>query len=337
MSNDTTPMVSCQSLVKRYGDKVAVNGLDFTVPRGQVLGFLGPNGAGKTTTMRLLTCYLAPTSGTAKIAGHDVSTHSLDARRLVGYLPEETPLYRDMIVCDYLEYVTRMRKIPAGERRARIKKTGEATGLLSVMGKRIGELSKGYRQRVGLAQAIIHDPPLMILDEPTSGLDPNQIVEIRDLIKELGREKTVILSTHILPEVRATCDRVLIISDGRIVADGRPDDLVARERSGRFRLLLDSSAPSDAEVTERLLTLAGAVRVTREPTESGTAGFVVDTDGALDLRPEIFRLAVARGWGLLELERREASLEEVFQRLTRSDAAATDKPGPADGDTQQAA
>jgi ABC-2 type transport system ATP-binding protein len=311
-------------LTRQYGPQLAVNEISFEVPRGQVLGFLGPNGAGKSTTMKMLTCFLTPTSGRAEVAGFDVYGQSLEVRRRIGYLPEDTPLYKDMTVLEYLDFVTRLRNVPASERRARIKKIGETTGILHVLGKQIGELSRGYRQRVGLTQAIVHDPEILVLDEPTSGLDPNQIVEIRALIKELGREKTVILSTHILPEVQATCDRVVIISDGRLVADGRPDDLIAREKSNRFRLLLDDGegAPAAALVREKLGTIVGVTSVDEQQSETGTRQFMLTTDGAADLRREIFRAAVDNQWPLLELDRREASLEEVFGRLTRVDAEA---------------
>ncbi len=323
-------------LTRNYGPQVAVNEITFEVPRGQVLGFLGPNGAGKSTTMKMLTCYLTPTRGRAEVAGFDVYAQSLEVRRRIGYLPEDTPLYRDMTVLEYLDFVTRLRKVPASERRARIKKIGETTGILHVLGKQIGELSKGYRQRVGLTQAIVHDPEILVLDEPTSGLDPNQIVEIRELIKQLGREKTVILSTHILPEVQATCDRVVIISDGRLVADGRPDDLIAREKSNRYRLLLDDGegAPAAELVREQLAALAGVAAVGVEPSETGTRQYVLTTDGKDDLRRELYRCAVDRKWPLLELDRREASLEEVFGRLTRvegsagSPTSADQKPDP---------
>jgi ABC-2 type transport system ATP-binding protein len=318
-------------LTRAYGPQLAVNEISFEVPRGQVLGFLGPNGAGKSTTMKMLTCYLTPTRGSAQVAGFDVYGQSLEVRRRIGYLPEDTPLYRDMTVLEYLDFVTRLRKVPASERRARIKKIGETTGILHVLGKQIGELSRGYRQRVGLTQAIVHDPEILVLDEPTSGLDPNQIVEIRSLIKELGREKTVILSTHILPEVQATCDRVVIISDGRLVADGRPDELIAREKSNRFRILLDAG-PAEAEVRAKLQSIAGVTGVEAQPADAGSRAFLLTTDGAADIRRELYRAAVDNAWPLLELERREASLEEVFGRLTRTDASgggAGVLPGPA--------
>ncbi|MBI4508716.1 MAG: ATP-binding cassette domain-containing protein [Deltaproteobacteria bacterium] len=321
-------MIRCERLSKMYGPNRAVNDISFDVRSGEILGFLGPNGAGKTTTMKMITCFLAPTSGRIEVAGHDAQAHSLEVRRNIGYLPEDTPLYRDMTVLEYLEYAMELRGVPHRDRRPRIKKIGEVTGVLAVLGRQIGELSKGFRQRVGLTQAIVHDPAILILDEPTSGLDPNQIVEIRALIKELGREKTVILSTHILPEVTATCDRVVIISDGKLVADGRPEDLVARERGNKYRLLLESDGGEpDAAVQAKLRALEGVREVSQETSESGTAQFAVVSDGGRDLRRDLFRCVVDNKWPLLELERREASLEEVFGKLTRSDAGAAPK-GP---------
>jgi ABC-2 type transport system ATP-binding protein len=317
--NDAPVMIRVDRLTKDYGRNRAVNGISFDVPRGEVLGFLGPNGAGKSTTMKMLTCYLTPTAGSAQVAGFDVYSQSLEVRRRLGYLPEDTPLYRDMLVLEYLDYVTELRRVPRGERRARIKRIGEVTGIMGVLGKRIGELSRGFRQRVGLTQAMVHDPDILILDEPTSGLDPNQIVEIRQLIKELGQKKTVILSTHILPEVEATCDRVVIISDGRLVADGRPNDLVAREHANKFRILLESG-PAPAEVRARLESLGGVRAVSQDPSETDTLQFTLTTDGARDLRRELFRAAIDNHWPLLELDRREASLEEVFARLTKSES-----------------
>jgi ABC-2 type transport system ATP-binding protein len=319
--SDTRTMIRCERLSKRYGSHLAVADISFEVQRGQVLGFLGPNGAGKSTTMKILTCFLAPTGGSAQVAGFDVYSQSLEVRRRVGYLPEDTPLYRDMTVIEYLDYITELRGIPRAERRPRIKKVGEVTGILSVLGKHIGELSRGYRQRVGLTQAIVHDPEILVLDEPTSGLDPNQIVEIRRLIKELGKEKTVILSTHILPEVQATCSRVIIIADGKLKADGSPEDLVAREKSDKYRLLLESEGATPAEVQDKLRGLAGVREVALDRSETGTAQYSILSDGSRDMRRDIYRAAVDNHWPLLELDRREASLEEVFGRLTREDAA----------------
>jgi ABC-2 type transport system ATP-binding protein len=322
-SGEVPILIQVDGLTKKYGPTLAVNAISFQVPKGEVLGFLGPNGAGKSTTMKMLTCYLAPTDGRARVAGFDVYTQPLEVRRRIGYLPEETPLYRDMLVLEYLDYVTELRRVPKSERRARIKRIGEVTGIMGVLGKRIGELSRGFRQRVGLTQAMVHDPEILILDEPTSGLDPNQIVEIRQLIKELGREKTVILSTHILPEVEATCSRVVIISDGRLVADGRPGDLVAREHANKFRLLLEATeAAPAAAVRATVEQIAGVRAVSEDPSETGTLQLTITSDGARDLRRELFRAAVDNGWPLLELDRREASLEEVFARLTKSERPA---------------
>ena len=232
-------MIEVESLTKDYGYTRAVDKVSFSVRRGEVLGFLGPNGAGKSTTMKILTCFLAPTAGRAVVAGHDVFDDSLEVRKRVGYLPEDTPIYRDMTVVEFLQFAAEMRGMDRHKAAGRIKEIGTRCGLGDVAGKLVGELSKGFRQRVGLAQAILHDPDIVILDEPTSGLDPNQIVEIRSLIKEIGREKTVILSTHILPEVQATCSRVVIISGGKLVADGTPDELRARERGGRYRVVVE--------------------------------------------------------------------------------------------------
>lgn len=327
MSNDRV-MIRCEKLSKSFGAAKAVQEISFKVHAGEILGFLGPNGAGKSTTMKMLTAYLTPTSGRAEVAGFDVFAKPLEVKKRIGYLPEDTPLYRDMTVLEYLDYVTELRAVTKSERRSRIKQVGEVTGVLDVLGKRIGELSRGYRQRVGLTQAMVHGPEILVLDEPTSGLDPNQIVEIRQLIRELGREKTVILSTHILSEVQATCNRVVIISDGRLVADGRPDELTSRERKSKYRLVLESpigEAFSLASVKDKLRTLDGVRDLSEEPAEQGTVHFVVTSESDRDLRRELFRCAVDNSWPLLELDRRGASLEEVFSRLTR-----TDDPSPAE-------
>jgi ABC-2 type transport system ATP-binding protein len=323
-------MIEVDRLTRVYratpGARPAVDGISFQVSRGEVLGFLGPNGAGKSTTMKMLTCYLPPTSGTARVAGHDIYGDALAVRRNIGYLPEDTPLYRDMTVLDYLLFTAEVRGVPAADRRSRIRQVGDTTGILRVLGKYVSELSRGYRQRVGLTQALLHDPPVVILDEPTSGLDPNQIVEIRELIREIGTKKTVILSTHILPEVQATCSRVIIINDGKLVADGRPDELVSRERSDRYRLLLadrdgDRAAPPASEVEKRLRALPGVRDVAPHMPDSGATLFAIEGESGTDLRLPLFRLAADAGWPLLELDRREASLEEVFARLTRTDSA----------------
>jgi ABC-2 type transport system ATP-binding protein len=308
-------MIQVENLTKDYGPVRAVDRVTFNVRKGEVLGFLGPNGAGKSTTMKMLTCFLAPSGGSAKVAGLDVYDHSLEVRKRVGYLPEDTPIYRDMTVLEFLEFVAAIRGLRNGVQ-ARIKEIGGRCGLGDVAGKLIGELSKGYRQRVGLAQAMIHDPDIVILDEPTSGLDPNQIVEIRQLIKEVGKEKTVILSTHILPEVQATCSRVIIIGRGKVVADGTPDELRARERGGRYRVVVAANGvPADA-IRSRLGSISGVSSCKSTVGEDGAHSFTIDTETAEDLRKSLFRAAVDNRWTLLELVRESASLEDVFRNLT---------------------
>jgi ABC-2 type transport system ATP-binding protein len=314
-------MIEVDGLTKDYGPARAVDHVSFTVRRGEVLGFLGPNGAGKSTTMKMLTCFLSPTDGRARVAGHDVFDESLEVRRRIGYLPEDTPLYRDMTVLEYLQFAAEMRGMPADQSATRIHDVGTRCGLSDVAGKEVRELSKGYRQRVGLAQAMLHDPDILILDEPTSGLDPNQIVEIRSLIKEIGREKTVILSTHILPEVQATCSRILIISGGKLVADGTPEALRAREKGGRYRVVVESNGVTREAIRDRLASVAGVARVETVAghVEEGTYAFSLDAAAAADLRKPIFRAAVDNRWTLLELLRESASLEDVFRNLTTGD------------------
>jgi ABC-2 type transport system ATP-binding protein len=309
-------MIEVEGLTKNYGPTLAVNQVSFNVKRGEVLGFLGPNGAGKSTTMKILTCFLAPTAGRAVVAGHDVFDDSLEVRRRIGYLPEDTPIYRDMTVVEYLQFAAAVRGMPSDKVGGRIKEIGTRCGLGDVAGKLVGELSKGYRQRVGLAQAMLHDPDIVILDEPTSGLDPNQIVEIRSLIKEIGREKTVILSTHILPEVQATCSRIVIINGGKLVADGTPDELRARERGGRYRVVVESNGVPKEAIRDRLASLAGVARCVLLAGEEGSHSFALDAAASSDLRKSIFRAAVDNRWTLLELARESASLEDVFRNLT---------------------
>jgi len=314
-------MIKVESLTKDYGPTRAVDQVTFNVRKGEVLGFLGPNGAGKSTTMKMLTCYLAPTAGRATVAGFDVFDNSLEVRRRIGYLPEDTPIYRDMTVLEYLEFAAHMRAMPASRSAARIKEIGGRCGLADVAGKLVGELSKGFRQRLGLAQAMLHDPDILILDEPTSGLDPNQIVEIRSLIKEIGREKTVILSTHILPEVQATCSRILIISGGKLVADGTPEGLRARERGSRYRVVVESNGVARDAIRDRLASLTGVARCELVTGEDGSHAFAIDGAASEDLRKSIFRAAVDNRWTLLELGRESASLEDVFRHLTTQEDA----------------
>lgn len=315
-------MIEVKNLKKNYGPTRALDGISFTIPTGEVLGFLGPNGAGKTTAMKIITGYMPPTDGEVLVDSLDAIEHSLEIRRKIGYLPESTPLYTDMNVIDYLVFVQRLRGLPKSEHAARTKRMVEMCGLGEVVRKDIGELSKGYRQRVGLAQAMIHDPEILILDEPTVGLDPNQIVEIRTLIQKLGREKTLILCTHILPEVEVACNRVLIIHRGRIVADGTTAQLRAAA-SGRDRLTVEIKGPSD-QVRLALESLDGAARVAPDESDAGTpekpAGgrFVIESAPGHDLRETVFTMARDRNWVLLEMRRDAVRLEDVFRQLTRS-------------------
>jgi ABC-2 type transport system ATP-binding protein len=309
-------MIQVENLTKVYGDTRAVDDVTFNVRKGEVLGFLGPNGAGKSTTMKILTCYLAPTGGRAKVAGFDVFDDSLEVRKHIGYLPEDTPLYKDMTVLEYLQFAAAMRGMTPDRSQKRIKEIGGRCGLHEVAGKLVGELSRGYRQRAGLAQAMLDDPDILILDEPTSGLDPNQIVEIRQLIKEVGKEKTVILSTHILPEVQATCSRILIISSGKLVADGTPDELRAREKASRYRLVVEANGTTAEAVKARLASIKGVSRCDTVLGEERAHAFSLDAAGDEDLRKILFRAAVDNKWTLLELQREAASLETVFRNLT---------------------
>jgi ABC-2 type transport system ATP-binding protein len=311
-------MIHIQGLTKRFGTTEALKGLSFEVPKGQVVGFLGPNGAGKTTTMRILAGYSTPSSGAAKVGGIDVTQDTVAARRLIGYLPESNPLYEEMMVVDFLRFTAEVREVAPSERSERIRRAVARCGLGQVLGKDIGQLSKGYRQRVGLAQAILHEPELLILDEPTSGLDPNQIVEIRSLIKELGKEKTVILSTHILSEVQSTCSRVLIINDGRLVADDAPERLQGSQGSSVSVVLASRSGgrldPSGLKTT--LASVPGVTGVeTAEGEGDGTFGFRL-LFGNEDPRRSLFEAAVKNDWVLLSLERVSVSLEETFRKLT---------------------
>lgn len=307
-------MIQLSQVSKSYGGVKAVDNIDLSIPSGEILGFLGPNGAGKTTTMRMLTCYMPPTSGTISIDGLDVDEHSVEVRKKIGYLPEMAPVYPDMNVVDYLQYVSELREIAMERRSKRIRDIIGLCGLEKVLNKDIGQLSKGYRQRVGLAQAMIHDPDILILDEPTAGLDPNQIAEIRSLIKELGREKTVILSTHILSEVQATCSRIVIINQGKIVADNTPEGLQAGVAGRTVLLATLKGAPSDAISKAR--SLAGVEGVREFHTEKGTIGLRIETASGHDIREEVFNMAVREKWILLEMNREAHSLEDVFHKLT---------------------
>lgn len=299
--------VSVKNLTKIYGDQHALDGISFEAPAGQILGFLGPNGAGKTTTMKILTCYLSQSSGSASVFGHDVETDSLEVRRLVGYLPEHNPLYKDMYVREYLAFAARANKL--SKAKTRIEELIEMTGLGRESHKLIGALSKGYRQRVGLAQAMLHDPKVLILDEPTSGLDPNQLAEIRTLIKTLGKEKTVIFSTHIMQEVQALCDRVIIIDRGRIVADD-PIERLKQRLAGESSLLVSFDRAVDVNKLKQIKGVARAVANPEAP------HYRLYLAGKADARPEVFRFAVDNQLVLLGLQREDLSVEEVFRALT---------------------
>ncbi len=314
-------MIEVRGLTKTYGAEKAVDDISFEVRPGEVLGFLGPNGAGKTTTMKVVTCYLPPTSGTVYVDGHDVRGDTLAIRKLIGYLPEHTPLYHDMVTYDYLMFVAAMRDVPRERRMRRLREMADVCGIRDVLGKKIEALSKGYRQRVGLAQALIHDPPILILDEPTTGLDPNQIVEIRELIKAIGRRKTVILSTHILPEVQASCDRVLIIHKGRLVADGTPRDLQESFSGGQRILIGVQHANGEARPVHAAIEAWGRARIVDSTYEEDGSVYTLVSEEADDLRPALFRLAVDNGWTLTELHREQVNLEDVFRQLTSSSSA----------------
>jgi ABC-2 type transport system ATP-binding protein len=311
--------IAVQHLTKTYGEQKAVDDISFDVKTGEILGFLGPNGAGKTTTMKIITCYMPPNAGTIEVDGLNIFEHSLEVRKKIGYLPEMNPLYMDMNVLDYLEYSAQLHGLKGGAVQHRMREMVTTCGLEEVRHKDIGELSKGYRQRVGLAQAMIHEPDVLILDEPTSGLDPNQIVEIRNLIKQLGRAKTVILSTHILTEVQATCDRVLIINEGKIVADGSPEQL-QRDFQGAELLTIEFRAANVSnpveQISPKLRSMMSVNNVSLLSHKDSTYRFELHVDKGADVREAAFRLAVSEGWILLELHRKATSLEEVFHKLT---------------------
>ncbi|PIE22130.1 MAG: ABC transporter [Planctomycetota bacterium] len=313
-------MIKVQNLIKHYGHAIALRGVSFEVPSGQVLGFLGPNGAGKSTTMKIITGYLTATSGKVIVDGLDASEHALEVRRKVGYLPENNPLYRDMRVDDYLRFAGKIRGMRGARLGDGIDRVVASCGISKVFKKGISELSKGFRQRVGLAQAMLHDPEILILDEPTSGLDPNQIVEIRQLIRSIAdrEDRTVILSTHYLQEVEATSDRIMIISRGEIVADGSMEQLVAEFPAGSIDIEVEAEG---GEAESALQELFPNSQVHRTDASGGIVRFEVELDNHYsgDPRPQVSTLAVQRGWKLLELHRRQATLETVFRAKTISD------------------
>ena len=305
-------MIDVQQITKRYGQHTAIDRVTFSVAKGEVLAFLGPNGAGKTTTMRILTCFMPATEGTARVAGFDCADQPLEVKHRIGYLPETPPVYQELTVAEYLQFVGQLRGLTGSTLRGAMAREVERLGLGPVQHRLIGNLSRGYRQRVGLAQALLHDPPVLILDEPTVGLDPKQIIEIRELIKSLAGSHTVILSTHILPEATAVCQRVVIISGGRIVAEDTPDRLSARLRHSEKIALTLKRAPADVEA--RMRQIAGVQHVYA----NGPPGsFMLECELEKDIREDIARLAVNNNWGLVELKSISMTLEDVFLQLTR--------------------
>jgi ABC-2 type transport system ATP-binding protein len=312
-------VIEVQHLTKRYGRFTAVDDVSFRVERGEILGFLGPNGAGKTTTMRILTGYMPATEGKAIVAGFDVFDQPIEAKRRTGYLPETPPLYHDMTVADYLSFVAKIKGVPPGERKERLRSIMVKTRIDDVASKLCSRLSKGYKQRVGLAQALIHNPDVLILDEPTAGLDPKQIIETRQLIKDLAGDHTIILSTHILPEVSQTCQRVVIINKGRVVAVDTPDNLTARLRGSETLYVQVDSGGTDALAS--LGRVAGVTRVVEADRRNSVVGYEVESEQGRDIRRDLARTVVTSGWGLLELRPMRMSLEEIFLSLTTEDLA----------------
>ena len=302
-----------ENLTKKYGIQKAVNDISFEVNTGEVVGFLGPNGAGKSTTMKMITCFIAPTNGNVMVEGSSIVSDQEEVKNKIGYLPENNPLYLDMPIIDYLRFSAEIQGVKKSSISSRIGEMIERCGLNAEKHKNIGELSKGYRQRVGLAQAMIHDPKVLILDEPTSGLDPNQIVEIRKLIKELGKEKTVILSSHILSEVEATCDRILIINKGRIVADGTSDTL-RQQSQGQEILTIHIESSNKKDIHKALLDLKTVETVA--PIDSKEGWFSVQSKPEMSSRKEIFDVCVTNKWYLMEMTGVETQLEDVFRKLT---------------------
>src|SRR6478609_4424094 len=322
----TDVMIQANGLTKRFGVVRALDKVNFEVKRGEVVGFLGPNGAGKSTTMRILTCFISPSTGSATVNSHDVFDNPLEVRRSIGYLPQRAPLYTDMTVWEYLKFAAEIRGLDDSTFKKRLKKVVEVCGLAQSLGKDISTLSHGYRQRVGLGQALIHDPPILILDEPTSDLDPNEKAEVLRYIKEIGKDRTILLSTHNLAEVEEACARAIIVSKGRVVADGPLDSITAKTGRVRYVVAIDEKnaelgkkAPGIAEVQSAFGGLTG-IRSTKELLTDETAHRMEligpqDTD----LRAEIFRLVVQKGWTLLELRRDAQSLDAVFRDLTKGD------------------
>ena len=310
-------MITVENLSKRYAAKTAIEGVSFQVEKGEILGFLGPNGAGKTTTMRIVVGFMPASEGTVRVDGFDVFENPLDVRRRIGYLPENPPLYLEMTVTGYLRFVSKIKGVPRDKIDAEIQRVMERASITDVRDRIIAKLSKGYKQRVGLAQALLNDPPILILDEPTIGLDPKQIHEVRELIKDLAGKHTVVLSTHILPEVEQTCHRVVIIDRGKIVAVDTPKNL-RFQLQGAERISLEVQGPV-SEITSKLKALPGVVDVRKIADTDGRHRFQVDGELRKDIRSDLARTIVQNGWGLYELQSATMSLEDIFLKLTKEE------------------
>ena len=308
-------MIHVENLTKYFNALCAVDQITFDIQRGEIMGLLGPNGAGKTTFLRMLTGYLRPTSGTVRVKDYTIDEHLLEIKKLLGYLPESAPLYHDMLAYDYLDYVADVREIRGEGKLSRIRRLADLCGLNEVMHQPIGELSKGYKQRVGLAHAMMSDPEILVLDEPTSGLDPNQIAEIREIIKKIGKEKTIIISTHILSEAEATCDRIVIINRGRIVADGSTET-IKQTASGEYLVSISLQNTDFKSVERELGSLEGVVGISPSNDEEGVLGVRLTCKSSVDIRGEIYRRIKQTDWILLEFHQETGSLENIFRRLT---------------------
>ena len=311
-------MIEVQGLTKYYGNVRAVDDISFTVEKGEILGFLGPNAAGKTTTMRIITGYMPASAGSVRVAGFDVFTNDLEVKKRIGYLPEHPPLYMDMQVIEYLRFVAAIKGVNRKSIESEVKRVADKLSISSVLFKRIGTLSKGYKQRVGFAQAILNDPPVLLLDEPTIGLDPKQIIEVRELIKSFSHDHTVILSTHILPEVSMTCNRVIIINEGKLVAVDTPENLTARLK-GSESIHLEVEGPVD-DIMNTLKQIPNVTAVSvasaRAANKANISNYIIETDVGSDVRRYLSHSIVTKGWGLLEMKTESLSLEDIFLKLT---------------------
>jgi len=310
-------VISVENLTKRYANKTAIDGVSFQVEKGEILGFLGPNGAGKTTTMRMITGYMPASGGTIKIDGYDVADQPLEVRRRIGYLPENPPLYTEMKVYNYLQFVGKLKGVSTSGLRDEVHRVMETVNITDVQDRIISKLSKGYKQRVGIAQAMLNDPPVLILDEPTIGLDPKQIHEVRDLVKGLAGNHTVVLSTHILPEVEQTCHRVIIIDHGKIVAVDTPQNL-RHQIQGAARIFVEVEGPA-ADVLSTVKTLPGVANAQLASEEGTRSRFQIESETGRDIRTDLARTVVSKGWGLLELRSENMSLEDIFIKLTTAE------------------